>query len=59
MDDLETLVRKMRQAQRKYFRTRDRKVLEESKELEQTVDKRLDELERGPELFDQSDRSGT
>ena len=37
------LVRQMRNAQKEYFRTRDRRILTCSKELERRVDKALQE----------------
>lgn len=52
MTDFETLVRNMRAAQKKFFRTRDRNVLEESKRLERDVDKYLEERDKGMDLFD-------
>jgi hypothetical protein len=39
--DFRDLVAKMRQAQKDYFRTRDREVLSRSKELEKLVDTEL------------------
>ena len=48
----EQLVREMRAAQKKYFKTRDRGVLEESKRLEREVDKYLDQRQTGMDLFD-------
>ena len=41
----------MRAAQKKYFKTRDRAVLEESKRLEREVDKYLEERSKGMDLF--------
>ena len=49
--DFESIVRQMRAAQKKYFRTRDRGVLEESKRLEREVDKYLEERQQGLDLF--------
>lgn len=51
MDNFEKLVRDMRAAQKKYFKTRDRAVLEESKRLEREVDKYLEERSKGMDLF--------
>ena len=51
MDTFEKLVRDMRAAQKKYFKTRDRTVLEESKRLEREVDKYLEERSKGMDLF--------
>lgn len=51
------LVEKMRDAQKKYFRTRDKETLSVSKSLESQVDKilaerkRRQEKEMNPELF--------
>ena len=56
MTDFENLVRNMRAAQKKYFRTRDRAVLEESKRLERDVDKYLEERQTGMDLFDGNDQ---
>ena len=50
--DFLQLVKKLRAAQKKYFRTRDANVLLYSKELEKEVDRALEELEGGQgELF--------
>ena len=38
MKDFITTVKAMREAQKEYFRTRDRQVLQRSKELERKVD---------------------
>ena len=51
VDKFEKLVRDMRAAQKKYFKTRDRAVLEESKRLEREVDKYLEERSKGMDLF--------
>lgn len=51
-DNFEKLVRDMRAAQKKYFRTRDHAVLEESKRLEHDVDKYLEERNKGMDLFE-------
>lgn len=45
-------VRQMRTAQRKYFRTRDSKVLSEAKEWEKIVDRHLKDLAQSRPLFD-------
>ena len=50
--DFESLVRRMRAAQKKYFRTCDRGVLDEAKRLEREVDKYLEERSLGMDLFD-------
>ena len=50
--EFEDLVRRMRDAQKRYFRTRSRYALAESKELEREVDKRLADLDDGQDLFD-------
>lgn len=47
MSDLEalaTLVRKLRDAQKEYFRTRHHRALIESTQLEKIVDKKLSEI---------------
>ncbi len=44
-NDFVMLVKQMREAQKKYFKTRDRLVLLESKELERKVDKQIEFLE--------------
>jgi hypothetical protein len=46
------LVVRMREAQRKYFRTRAQGDLNDSKNLERQVDRAADELTRQPTLFD-------
>ena len=50
--DFEALVREMRKAQKEFFRTRARDVLEKSKRLEHKVDKYLEERQNGMDLFD-------
>lgn len=45
------LVKEMREMQKKYFKTRDTKVLAESKRLEREVDKEIEETEKGVSLF--------
>ena len=52
MNEFETLVRRMRKAQRDFFRTRSRESLAESKRLEKEVDKWLDETETTPDMFE-------
>lgn len=42
LDELVTVVYKMRKAQNKYFRTRSRAVLNQSKNLEKQVDKLIE-----------------
>ena len=42
VDEFKNLVRQMREAQKKYFRTRDPAVLSRSKELERRVDAALE-----------------
>ena len=53
MEDMEKFkdkVRKMRQAQKEYFRNRDKNVLMQSKRLEKEVDELLDPPKpKGPE----------
>ena len=44
MNEFIELVRKMRNAQKEYFRTRDKRVLQESKQLECMVDAILAQL---------------
>ena len=51
MDTFEKLVRDMRAAQKKYFKTRDRAVLAEAQRLEREVDKYLEERSKGMDLF--------
>ena len=50
-DEFEALVRQMRAMQQRFFRTRDRKTLDESKRLEREVDKYLEERQKGMDLF--------
>lgn len=45
-----TLVSDMRKAQKEYFRTRSKVVLEESKRLERMVDAELENI-KNPSLF--------
>ena len=52
MDNFEKLVRDMRAAQKKYFKTRDREVLAEAQRLERRVDKYLEERNKGMDLFE-------
>lgn len=49
-EDFIKLVAKMRAAQREYFRTRDRGVLQQSKDLERQVDQWVG-IHREPDLF--------
>lgn len=51
MKEFIELVRRMRDAQKRYFQTRDKAVLAESKRLEGQVDKRIVELQNQTELF--------
>lgn len=51
-DGFEKLVRDMRAAQKKYFKTRDRGALEESKQLEREVDRYLEQRQTGMDLFE-------
>ena len=44
IEEFAKLVKKMRDAQKMYFKTRDSKVLSESKRLEKEVDKAVDLL---------------
>lgn len=49
------LVERMRNAQKEYFRTRDKSALSASKQLEREVDeaiKKANEKEQSPSLFD-------
>lgn len=41
MEDFKKLVAKMREAQKEYFRTREKTALKKSKELERQVDEEL------------------
>lgn len=48
-----SLVKRMRESQKMYFKTRDRAVLDESKRLEKEVDRRIGEAMYGqPKLFE-------
>lgn len=49
--ELLTLIKRLRTAQKTFFRTRDYKALEESKKLEKQIDKLIEEEETGPSLF--------
>lgn len=49
-DDFRALVRRMRDAQRRYFRTRDRAILEEAQRIEREVDAAIEQ--KAPGLFD-------
>ena len=51
---LAVLVRKMRAAQKAYFRTRDRVALETAQRLEHYVDRALDELDGGRLPFEEA-----
>lgn len=51
--DFRALVKRMRDEQKLYFRTRDRTALEYSKKLEGAVDRELANV--GPSLFDQKE----
>lgn len=51
-EEFRALVRRMRQAQRDYFKSRSIEKLRESKELERTVDAALNQT---PGLFDRKD----
>lgn len=46
LNDFERLVKRMRDMQKQYFRTRDANTLRESKSLEREVDKVLEEKSR-------------
>lgn len=46
LNDFERLVKRMRDMQKQYFRTRDANTLRESKNLEREVDRVLAEKER-------------
>lgn len=53
MKDFITTVKDMREAQKEYFRTRDRQVLQRSKALEKRVDALIAEYNDKPKsLFD-------
>lgn len=53
MKDFITTVKAMREAQKEYFRTRDRQVLQRSKALEKRVDTLIAEYDNKPKgLFD-------
>lgn len=53
MKDFITTVKAMREAQKEYFRTRDRQVLQRSKALEKRVDALIAEYDNKPKgLFD-------
>ena len=53
MKDFITTVKDMREAQKEYFRTRDRQVLQRSKALEKRVDAFIAEYDNKPKgLFD-------
>lgn len=45
------LVRRMRQAQREYFKTRNSGWLQLSKDLEKQVDQELKQIDNNPALF--------
>lgn len=49
-DSFRDLVRRMRDAQKEYFKTRDKDVLRKSKDLERQVDLALQE-DQEPKLF--------
>lgn len=53
MKQLLPAVKAMREAQKEYFRTRDRQVLQRSKALEKRVDALIEEYDNKPKgLFD-------
>ena len=52
MNEFIELVRQMREAQKEYFRTRDRQVLQRSKALEKRVDALIAEYNEPKSLFD-------
>ena len=53
MKDFITTVKAMREAQKEYFRTRDRQVLQRSKALEKRLDALIAEYDNKPKgLFD-------
>lgn len=53
MNEFIELVRQMREAQKEYFRTRDKQVLQRSKALEKRVDAFIAEYDNKPKgLFD-------
>lgn len=49
--DLLSLIKRLRTAQKTFFRTRDYKALDEAKTLEKQIDKLIEEEEKGPDLF--------
>lgn len=52
MDEFVKTVREMRNAQKEYFKTRDKEVLAKSKELERKVDRMLSSMfSDTPNLF--------
>lgn len=50
-DELITLLRNLRKAQKKFFKDRDYDALHEAKTLEKQIDKLIEEDEKGPDLF--------
>ena len=54
LHELATLVAKMRDAQRRYFRTRAIEHLRISTELEKAVDAVTDAVLKGPRLFEET-----
>lgn len=50
-EEFVVLVKKMRTAQREYFRGRRESQLRTCKELEKAVDEAIKEFGRGPEMF--------
>lgn len=54
MTDFEQLVKRMRDTQKRYFKNRGFDVLEESRKLEKEVDRRIDEMTTGLDLFCES-----
>lgn len=57
MKDFITTVKAMREAQKEYFRTRDRQVLQRSKALEKRVDDYIAQYKNQPKgLFDENNQ---
>lgn len=52
LDEFKDLIRRMREKQKTYFRTRDAAVLRECKDLERRVDDELDARFHTPALFE-------
>lgn len=50
-EELLKLVKRMREAQKKFFKTRNYDDLAEAKKAEKEIDKLIEEEETGPSLF--------